>query len=93
MKEKINLFAEMIYNFLIVFWTIFTFLLMYAFGIDDNDGVGIYMSIISIIIYLIILQFFNYLALYLFVFCALRADNHNFAISLDYSTLITNRLN
>lgn len=55
MKEKINLFAEMIYNFLIGFWTIFTFLLMYAFGIDDNDGVGIYMSIISIIIYLFLL--------------------------------------
>lgn len=55
MKEKINLFAEMIYNFLIGFWTIFTFLLMYAFGVDDNDGVGIYMSIISVIIYLFLL--------------------------------------
>lgn len=55
MKEKINLFAEMIYNFLIAFWTIFSFLLIYAFIIDDNDGVGIYMSIISIIIYLFLL--------------------------------------
>lgn len=55
MKEKINLFAEMIYNFLIAFWTIFSFLLIYAFIIDDNDGVGIYMWIISIIIYLFLL--------------------------------------
>ena len=55
MKEKINLFAEMIYNFLIGFWTIFTFLLMYGFGVDDNDGDGINMSIISVNIYLILL--------------------------------------
>ena len=32
-------------------------------------------------------------ALYLFVFCAFRADDHNFSISLNHSTLVTNRLN
>ena len=52
MKKYIKLIGETIYNFLIGFWTPFNFLLAIAFMIDDDDGVGIYMSFISIIIYL-----------------------------------------
>ena len=55
MKKYIKLIEETIYNFLIGFWTPFSFLLAIAFMIDDDDGVGIYMSFISIIIYLFLL--------------------------------------
>lgn len=55
MKKYIKLIGETIYNFLIGFWTPFNFLLAIAFMIDDDDGVGIYMSFISIIIYLFLL--------------------------------------
>ena len=55
MNKKIKLVENNIYNFLIGFWTPFCFLLAIAFTIDDNDGVGVFLTILTIIVYLVLL--------------------------------------
>ena len=55
MKEYIKLIGETIYNFLIGFWTPFNFLLAIAFMIDDNDGVGIFLTMLTFSVYMFLL--------------------------------------
>lgn len=55
MNKKIKSIENYIYNFSIGFWTPFSFLLSMAFAIDDNDGIGIYLTILTIIIYIFLL--------------------------------------
>lgn len=55
MNKNIKSIENIIYNFLIGFWTPFSFLLAIAFTIDDNDGVGIFFTILTIIVYIFLL--------------------------------------
>ena len=55
MKEYIKLIGENIYNFLIGFWTPFNFLLAIAFMIDDDDGVGIFLTMLTFSVYVFLL--------------------------------------
>lgn len=55
MKKYIKLIGETIYNFLIGFWTPFNFLLAIAFMIDDDDGVGIFLTILTFSVYMFLL--------------------------------------
>ena len=55
MKEYIKLIGENIYNFLIGFWTPFNFLLAIAFMIDDDDGVGIFLTMLTFSVHVFLL--------------------------------------
>lgn len=55
MKEYIKVIEEIIYNFSIGFWTPFCFLLAIALMIDDNDGVGIFLIILTVSVYMFLL--------------------------------------
>ncbi len=55
MKKYIKLIEETIYNFLIGFWTPFNFLLAIAFMIDDDDGIGIFLTILTFSVYMFLL--------------------------------------
>ncbi len=55
MKEKIKLIEEILYNILIGYWSLFSFLLTYAFIVDDDDGVGTYLAVATIVTYLFLL--------------------------------------
>lgn len=55
MKEYIKLISETIYDFLIGFWTPFNFLLAIAFIVDDNDGIGIFFTMLTFSVYILLL--------------------------------------
>ncbi len=55
MKEYIKLISETIYDFLIGFWTPFNFLLAIAFIVDDNDGIGIFFTMLTFGVYIFLL--------------------------------------
>lgn len=55
MKKYIKSIEEIVYNFLIGFWTPFSFLLAIAFMIDDNDDVGIFLTILTVSAYIFLL--------------------------------------